>query len=171
MYASCIAVSSFFTNHFAAAEQSIQNETATKEDIHRWARSIIKLRDERMEQAEEQLRQLAQAYSKLRQELIPVFKMAKERLEPLPNVPGYHVSSSSPEFHGLEATSPPGILPPPEKSGLSRSLSLNKKKLILGLGPRITHRRTFPPPFTRERPLSMRLHLTLQRPLLPLPII
>jgi protein STE50 len=123
------------TDCLIAAEQSIQNETATKEDIQRWARSIIKLRDERMEQAEEQLRQLAQAYSKLRQELIPVFKMAKERLEPLPNVPGYHLSTSSPE-HNLEASSPPGILPPPEKSGLSRTLSLNKKKLILGLGPK-----------------------------------
>lgn len=132
----CIPIPSSFTNRFIAAEQSIQNETATKEDIQRWARSIIKLRDERMEQAEEQLRQLAQAYSKLRQELIPVFKMAKERLEPLPNVPGYHVSTGSPEFHGLEATSPPGILPPPEKTSLSRSLSLNKKKLILGLGPK-----------------------------------
>jgi protein STE50 len=123
------------TDCLLAAEQSIQNETATKEDIQRWARSIIKLRDERMEQAEEQLRQLAQAYSKLRQELIPVFKMAKERLEPLPNVPGYHLSTSSPE-HNLEASSPPGILPPPEKSSLSRTLSLNKKKLILGLGPK-----------------------------------
>lgn len=89
-----------------------------------------------MEQAEEQLRQLAQAYSKLRQELIPVFKMAKERLEPLPNVPGYHISTSSPELHNLEASSPPGMMPPPEKTGLSRTLSLNKKKLFLGSGPK-----------------------------------
>ncbi len=89
-----------------------------------------------MEQAEEQLRQLAQAYSKLRQELIPVFKMAKERLEPLPNVPGYHVSTSTAELHSLEATSPPAVQPPPEKTGLSRTLSLNKKKLFLGSGPK-----------------------------------
>ena len=89
-----------------------------------------------MEQAEEQLRQLHLAYTKLRQELIPVFKMAKERLEPLPNVPGYHVSASSPELHGLEATSPPAGQPPPQKSGLSRTLSLNKKGLFLGSGPK-----------------------------------
>ncbi len=89
-----------------------------------------------MEQAEEQLRQLAQAYSKLRQELIPVFKMAKERLEPLPNVPGYHVSATSPELHSIEATSPSTMQPPPEKTGLSRTLSLNKKKLFLGSGPK-----------------------------------
>jgi protein STE50 len=123
-------------NFLVAAEQSIQNETATKEDIQRWARSIIKLRDERMEQAEEQLRQLAQEYRKLRQELIPVFKMAKERLEPLPNVPGYHVSTNGPEPHSLETTSPPVVQPPPEKTGLSRTLSLNKKKLFLGSGPK-----------------------------------
>lgn len=89
-----------------------------------------------MEQAEEQLKQLAQAYSKLRQELIPVFKMAKERLEPLPNVPGYHISNNSPELHGPEANSPPSILPPPEKTGLSRNLSMNRNILRLGLGPR-----------------------------------
>ncbi|KAF7506808.1 hypothetical protein GJ744_011420 [Endocarpon pusillum] len=118
-----------------SAEQSVQNETATKEDIQRWARSIIKSRDERMEQAEEQLRQLAQAYSKLRQELIPVFKMSKERLEPLPNVPGYHVSATSPELYSLEATSPSTVQAPPEKTGLSRTLS-NKKKLFLGSGPK-----------------------------------
>ena len=89
-----------------------------------------------MEQAEEQLRQLALAYTKLRQELIPVFKMAKERLEPLPNVPGYHVSTSSPELHSLEATSPSTVQPPAPKSGLSRTLSLNKKGLFLGSGPK-----------------------------------
>jgi protein STE50 len=90
-----------------------------------------------MEQAEEQLRQLALAYTKLRQELIPVFKMSKERLEPLPNVPGYHVSTSSPELHtSLEAPSPPAVQPPPQKSSLSRTLSLNKKGLFLGSGPK-----------------------------------
>ena len=102
-----------------------------------------------MEQAEEQLRQLAQAYSKLRQELIPVFKMAKERLEPLPNVPGYHVSTSSPELHNLEATSPPAVQPPPEKTGLSRTLSLNKKKLFLGSGPK-NHSPTYIPSTIHE---------------------
>ena len=89
-----------------------------------------------MEHAEEQLKQLAQAYSKLRQELIPVFKVVKERLEPLPNVPGYHASTSSPELHGLEGTSPAAMQPPPEKTGLSRTLSMNKKKLFLGSGPK-----------------------------------
>jgi protein STE50 len=89
-----------------------------------------------MEQAEEQLRQLAQAYSKLRQELIPVFKMAKERLEPLPNVPGYHVPPSSSEPYSLEVASPPAVQPPPEKTGLVRTLSLNKKKLFLPSGPK-----------------------------------
>jgi protein STE50 len=126
-----------FTDFVIAAEQSIQNETATKEDIQRWARSIIKLRDERMEQAEEQLRQLSHSYNKLRQELIPVFKMAKERLEPLPNVPGYHVSANSPEPHSVETiSSAAAVQPPPEKTGLSRTLSLNKKKLFLGSGPK-----------------------------------
>jgi protein STE50 len=109
---------------------------ATKEDIQRLAKSIIKSRDERLEKAEAELTQLWQAYTKLRQDLIPVFKMAKERLEPLPNVPGYQVSTSSSELHSMEATSPPAVQPPPEKTGLSRTLSLNKKKLFLGSGPK-----------------------------------
>lgn len=137
-------------NPLIAAEQSLQNEPATKEDIQRWARSIIKLRDERMLQAEQQLRELSQAYSKLRQELIPIFKMAKERLEPLPNVPGYHGTISSPELTSNDATSPHAVQPPQEKTGVSRGFSLNKKRLLLP-----THSPTHIPSTIREeKPFS-----------------
>jgi protein STE50 len=108
-----------------------------------------------MVQAEEQLRQLTQAYSKLRQELIPVFKLAKERLEPLPNVPGYHqVPASSPEVQSLEVTSPSAVHPPPEKNGLVRTASMTKKRLVLGSGPKNQSPTHIPSTIHEEKALS-----------------
>ena len=66
---------------------------ATKEDIARIARSIIKLRDDRIAQTEAQLLRLADDYRKLRQEMLPLFKQAKERSEPLPYAPHHHHKS------------------------------------------------------------------------------
>ena len=115
-----------------AAEQNPQQEMATKEDITRIARSIIRLRDERIAQAEAQLTRLADDYRKLRQELLPVFKMAKERSEPLPYAP-YHGTGLSPDLYQQEITSPPVTQPIPEKTSLTRTFS---KKLFLGSTPK-----------------------------------
>lgn len=104
---------------------------ATKEDIARIARSIIKLRDDRIAQAEAQLTRLADDYRKLRQELLPVFKQAKEHSEPLPYAP-YSSSTSIPSFHQQDVTSPP-VTMQQEKTSLSRSFS---KKLGLGSTPK-----------------------------------
>ena len=115
-----------------AAEQNPQHENATKEDIVRLARSIIKLRDERIAQAEAQLTRLADDYRKLRQELLPVFKQAKERSEPLPYAPYGIQPVISPEIHAPEVTSAPVPLQQ-EKSSLSRTFS---KRLGLGSTPK-----------------------------------
>jgi hypothetical protein len=118
---------------FAAAEQNPQHEMANQEDISRLARSIIRLRDERIAQAEAQLTRLADDYRKLRQELLPVFKMAKERSEPLPYAP-YQNSAISPEMYQQDVVSPP--IPPqtmPEKTSLTRTFS---KKLGLSSTPK-----------------------------------
>jgi protein STE50 len=90
----------------AAAEQSAQNEPATKDDIERWARSMMKQSEDRIGQAEEKLRALSHAYAKLRHDLVPVFRMAKDQLEPLPNVPGGHYSTTSPNVSNFEPPSP-----------------------------------------------------------------
>jgi len=110
------------------AEQNPQNEMATREDIQRLARSIIKLRDDRIAQAEASLTRLADDYRKLRQELMPVFKMAKER-----PYPPYHPSAISPEMYQQDVASPPITQPAPEKTSLTRTLS---KKLFLGSTPK-----------------------------------
>ncbi|KAK5199563.1 hypothetical protein LTR72_004723 [Exophiala xenobiotica] len=121
------------------AEQNPQHAMATKEEITRLARSIIRLRDERIAQTEAQLTRLADDYRKLRQELLPVFKMAKERSEPLPYAP-YQPSSLSPEMY--QQDSMPSPLPPvvtpqpqqfPEKTSLTRTFS---KKLGLSSTPK-----------------------------------
>src|SRR5215470_14665321 len=106
---------------------------ATKEDIARLARSIIRLRDERITQAEAQLTRLADDYRKLRQELLPVFKMAKERSEPLPYAP-YQNAAASPELYQQEVVSPPITTQAiPEKTSLTRTFS---KKLGLSSTPK-----------------------------------
>lgn len=104
---------------------------ATKEDIARLARSIIKLRDDRIAQAEAQLTRLADDYRKLREELLPVFKQAKERSEPLPYAP-YSNTIISPEIHQSEIVSPP-VTAQPEKTSLTRTFS---KRLGLGSAPK-----------------------------------
>ncbi|KAL3444988.1 hypothetical protein BJX65DRAFT_165263 [Aspergillus insuetus] len=65
-----------------SADQSM-NESATQEDIARLIQSI-RLRDERIVTVEAELRRVAEDYRRLREELLPVFKMAKDRSQPLP---------------------------------------------------------------------------------------
>ena len=97
---------------------------ATKEDAHKLARSILKLRDDRIVQLEDQLMRLADDYRRLRQELLPVFKMAKESSEPLPHFPAPNPETA----YQQNVTSPPSQTIG-EKVGLARTFS---KKLFLG---------------------------------------
>lgn len=122
-------------NTVAAAEQNPRFEMATKEDIARIARSIIKLRDDRIMQTEAQLTRLADDYRKLRQEMLPLFKQAKERSEPLPYAPSIQPTITSPEIHQPDASPPvtSSSQPEPPKSSLSRTFS---KKLGLGSTPK-----------------------------------
>lgn len=114
------------------AETNPLHEMATKEDITRLVKAMTRLRDERIVQVEAQLTRLADDYRKLRQELLPVFKMSKERSEPLPYAP-YQTSSASPDIYQQDITSAPMTQPTQEKSSLSRTFS---KKLGLSSTPK-----------------------------------
>lgn len=103
-----------------SAEPNPQYDMATKDDMHRLARSILKLRDERIIQLETQLMKIADEYRKLRQELLPVFRNIKES-EHLPQVP---ITTAIPET----VASPP-IQTTSGVGGLARTFS---KKLFLG---------------------------------------
>lgn len=71
----------------SAAETTQQDATATREDITRIIQSI-KLRDQRIIAAEQELQKVTEDYRKLREELLPVFRMAKDKSHPLPFHPG-----------------------------------------------------------------------------------
>jgi protein STE50 len=109
-----------------AAEQDPLHEFATKVDVQKLAKAIIQLRDERVEQAESELRKLADDYRRLRQELLPVFKLAKERSEPLPYAP-HQASTTSTDLYQHDVASPTITQTFPEKTSLTRTFS---KKLF-----------------------------------------
>ncbi|MCJ1317869.1 Adaptor for signal transduction [Xylographa vitiligo] len=114
-----------------SADASMHDKTATQEDISRIIQSI-RLRDDRILQAEAELRRVTDEYRKLRDDLLPIFRMAKERSQPLP----YQPSAASPDFHSHDGlASPVSAQPPPEKqSSLARKFS--KKGLWLNSTPK-----------------------------------
>ncbi|KAL1961186.1 hypothetical protein VTO42DRAFT_3131 [Malbranchea cinnamomea] len=120
-----------------SAERDAQEEPVTQEDIAHLLRSI-RLRDERLMAAEAELRKLADDYRRLREELLPIFKMAKDRSQPLPYQPtmSYGGSTLTPEHgHDPNATSPSlgqQEKEKPEKSGSSLSRTFSKKLFASG---------------------------------------
>ncbi|KAK5162587.1 hypothetical protein LTR04_003340 [Oleoguttula sp. CCFEE 6159] len=110
-----------------------QDAIATQEDIARIIRSI-QLREERILAAEadlrmmkEDLNRVAEENKKLREDFLPVIRMAKDKSQPLPT-PDVHAA----EHHTLL----PSPAPPPEKTGSSLSRKFSTKKLFLGSTPK-----------------------------------
>ena len=112
-----------------AADAETQDRTATKDDIARIIKSI-EIRDHRIQAAEAELRKITDEYRKLRDELLPIFRMAKDRSQPLP----YHPHSQSPEHHEDGMSPMVSQLPPEKGSSLSRKFST--KRLFLGSTPK-----------------------------------
>lgn len=67
---------------FTAADQGV-NETATQEDLARLIKSI-QIRDEKIMLVETELRRITDDYRRLREEILPVIKIVKDRSHPLP---------------------------------------------------------------------------------------
>lgn len=84
----------------AAADQSM-NETATQEDLARLIKSI-QLRDEKLMLVETELRRITDDYRRLREEILPVIKIAKDRSHPLP--PPSSGGQPSENWHDSTAT-------------------------------------------------------------------
>ena len=128
-----------------AAEASQNNKKATQEDISRVIQSL-KLRDDKILAYEAELRRVADEYRRLREELLPVFRMAKERSQPLPD------HASSPDFyHSHDNLASPVLAQPPLQqqqqssqqdkqggggSGLARKISHKGKNLWLNSTPK-----------------------------------
>ena len=94
------------------------------------------MRDERIIQAESELRRVTDEYRKLREELLPVFRMAKDRSQPLPFQPS--ASGYSPDYHNHSEgmTSPVTSQAPLEKGGGNASRKFPTQKLFLGPTPK-----------------------------------
>ncbi|KAH8801653.1 BcSTE50, mitogen-activated protein kinase [Xylogone sp. PMI_703] len=113
-----------------SADAEAQYATATLKDIKHLVEQL-RLRDERMTIAEQELRRITQEYARLREDLLPVFRMAKEA-QPLPGQPGtqqYHPPNTANQttypYDNPPTVSPPAPTPSslPSAGGLSRSYS------------------------------------------------
>ena len=111
-----------------AAEASLNDQTASLDDISRLIRSI-KIRDERLLQLETELRRSNDEYQRLNTELKPVFQMMKDRSKPLP----YHPPGASPNDteHHDNMTSPAFSHTQSDKGGSSLSRKFSTKRLFL----------------------------------------
>ncbi|CAF9903989.1 MAG: Adaptor for signal transduction [Heterodermia speciosa] len=114
-----------------SADASLHDQTASREDVSRIIQSI-KLRDDRLVQMEAEIRRVTDEYRKLRDELLPIFRMAKDRSQPLP------FPSNSPDLqqHHEDVMSPLQSQLPPEKGGSSLSRKFSTKRLFLGSTPK-----------------------------------
>lgn len=134
-----------------AADASVHDQTVTQEDISRIIESI-KIRDRRIQSAESELRKITEEYRKLRDDLLPVFRMAKDQSQPLP----YHPPSASPNLHNNHEDVASPMVPqvPQEKpsGGLSRKFST--KRLFLGSTPKNNSPTHMPQSIPEGRPMA-----------------
>lgn len=127
------------------------NENASQDDVARLIQSI-RLRDERITTVESEMRRIAEEYRRLREELLPVFKMAKDRSQPLP--PPSAMPNPAPEYHdNPPASSPSGItLLERSVSGISRTFS--KRLHNGGTTPKNNSPTHIPPSIHENRPYN-----------------
>lgn len=141
----------FFALTVVAADASVHDQTATQDDISRIIKSI-EIRDRRIQHAESELRKITEEYRKLRDDLLPVFRMAKDQSQPLP----YHPPSASPNLHNNheDVVSPMVSQVPQEKTsgGLSRKFST--KRLFLGSTPKNNSPTHMPQSIPEGKPMA-----------------
>ncbi|POS88108.1 hypothetical protein EPUL_000530 [Erysiphe pulchra] len=107
-----------------AAEAEGQSATATLKDIKLLVEQL-RLRDERMTAAESELRRITFEYSRLREDLLPVFRMAKEG-KPLPYPSANTNGFNSSNYDNSSNISPPLSSSSAMQPGISRNYSTKK---------------------------------------------
>ncbi|KAK6834844.1 SAM domain-containing protein [Apiospora arundinis] len=116
-----------------SAEAEAQYATATLKDIKHLVEQL-RLRDERMSLVEQDLRRLTDDYRRLREDMLPALRLAKNAQQPLPNVSARENQGYSYESATI---SPPAPTPSSIQSsggGLKRQYST--KKIVLGTTPK-----------------------------------
>ncbi|KAL8868559.1 MAG: hypothetical protein Q9198_008137, partial [Flavoplaca austrocitrina] len=117
-----------------SADADANYKPPSEADYNRLVKSIIE-RDERLIKAESALIAMAADFRKLREEVLPIIRVAKDRSHPLP----YHPNSHSPDFQNHEDVMSPVVthMPTEQKgSGSSLSRKFSTKRLWLGNGPK-----------------------------------
>ncbi|KAI6245383.1 hypothetical protein HI914_06593 [Erysiphe necator] len=107
-----------------SAEAESQSAAATLKDIKLLVEQLH-LRDERMTAAESELRRITFEYTRLREDLLPVFRMAKEG-KPLPYPSAKTNGSNSSNFDNSSNISSPASSSPAIQPGISRNYSTKK---------------------------------------------
>ncbi|GAP89981.1 putative protein kinase regulator ste50 [Rosellinia necatrix] len=110
-----------------SADAEAQYATATLKDIKQLVEQL-RLRDERINLVERELRQLSEDFRRLREDMLPALRLAKNAQQPLPNV------AANSQTYGVETPtiSPPVPTSAPTQppSGVKRTYS--NKKPVLG---------------------------------------
>lgn len=97
------------------------SETASQDDLSRLLQSIQR-RDETIIAVQAEMRRLAEDYRRLREEILPVIKIAKDRSQPLP--PPSSSAQASDSYHdGATLTSPSQLTLDNPSSKLGRAFS------------------------------------------------
>lgn len=120
----------FLTCRTVAAETEAQSSNAKLKDIKHIVEQL-RLRDERMSLFEQDLRRLTDDFRRLREDMLPALRLAKDAQQPLPNL-------LNGQAYDNNTLSPPAPTPPPigQSGGLSRHYST--KKIMLGSTPKAT---------------------------------
>ncbi|KAI9794100.1 MAG: hypothetical protein M1833_000465 [Piccolia ochrophora] len=129
-----------------SADTGTHDSTASQEDIARLIQSM-KLRDERIVEAERELRKITEEYRRLRADLLPIFQSFKNRSQPLPFPSAEHNIEQANGYEQQGVTSQPQSLAD-KNAGLHRKYSM--KKLYLGTTPKNASP-TYIPPSIQER--------------------
>lgn len=116
---------------FPAADAEAQYATATLKDIKHLVEQL-RLRDERMNLLEADLRRMTDDYRRLREDVLPALRIAKDAQQPLPNL------SAGSQGYTYEAgnISSPGPTPPGGTGvgGVKRQYS--QRKILIGATPK-----------------------------------
>ncbi|OJJ44909.1 hypothetical protein ASPZODRAFT_647729 [Penicilliopsis zonata CBS 506.65] len=134
------------------------NENATQDDVARLIQSI-RLRDEKIISVEAELRRVAEDYRRLREELLPVFKMAKDRSQPLP--PPYSTLPGDMYGHDTPALG--------AASGMNTGGPTSSNNSPTHIPPSIHEGRTYNDSSTLDAPTSSHLTTTMNGSSTPSP--
>ncbi|KAJ6786455.1 hypothetical protein PWT90_07191 [Aphanocladium album] len=114
-----------------SADAEAQYATATLKDIKHLVEQL-RLRDERMNLLEADLRRITNDYQRLREDVLPALRIAKDAQQPLPNLG----SSSQGYTYEAGTISSPGPTPPGGTGAGGVKRQYSQRKILIGATPK-----------------------------------